>query len=59
MRKFGIKYAGLHPNYTDVRAEFVKVRDQAGWEAVLDRWYGEDLPGCYPSEDMHGSQGGK
>jgi tRNA-dihydrouridine synthase B len=59
MRKFGIKYAGLHPNYTDVRAEFVKVRDQEGWEAVLNRWYGEDLPGCYPSEDMHGSQGGK
>ena len=59
MRKFGIKYSRLHPNYTDVRAEFVKVRDQEGWEAVLNRWYGEDLPGCYPSEDMHGSQGGK
>ena len=58
MRKFGIKYAGLHPNYNDVRAEFVKVRDQQGWEAVLDRWYGEDLPGCYPADDMHGSQGG-
>jgi len=57
MRKFGIKYAGLHPNYSDVRAEFVKVRDQQGWEVVLDRWYGEDRPGCYPADDTHGSQG--
>ena len=58
MRKFGIKYAGLHPDYSDVRAEFVKVRDQQGWEVVLDRWYGEDRPGCYPADDAHGSQGG-
>ena len=57
MRKFGIKYAGLHPDYSDVRAEFVKVRDQQGWEVVLNRWYGEDRPGCYPVDDMHGSQG--
>ena len=57
MRKFGIKYAGLHPDYSDVRAEFVKVRDQQGWEVVLDRWYGEDRPGCYPADDTHGSQG--
>jgi nifR3 family TIM-barrel protein len=56
MRKFGIKYAGLHPDYSDVRAEFVKVRDQQGWEVVLNRWYGEDRPGCYPVDDMHGSQ---
>jgi len=57
MRKFGIKYAGLHPDYSDVRAEFVKVRDQQGWEVVLDRWYGEDRAGCYPADDMHGPQG--
>ena len=56
MRKFGIKYAGLHPDYSDVRAEFVKVRDQQGWEVVLNRWYGEDRPGCYPVDEMHGSQ---
>ena len=57
MRKFGIKYAGLHPDCSDVRAEFIKVRDQQGWEVVLNRWYGEDRPGCYPADDVHGSQG--
>ena len=57
MRKFGIKYAGLHRDYTSVRADFVKVRDLQDWEAVLQRWYCEDLPGCYPDDDMHGSQG--
>ena len=57
MRKFGIKYAGLHPDYDKVREDFVKVRDQQDWETVLDRWYAEDLPGCYPAAEMHGSQG--
>ncbi len=56
MRKFGIKYAGLHPDYNDVRADFVKVRDQQGWENVLERWYHDDRAGCYPAADMHGSQ---
>ncbi|MEO2023860.1 MAG: tRNA-dihydrouridine synthase [Pirellulaceae bacterium] len=56
MRKFGIKYAGLHPDYNDVRADFVKVRDQQGWENVLERWYRDDRAGCYPAADMHGSQ---
>ncbi|MDE0736775.1 MAG: tRNA-dihydrouridine synthase [Pirellulaceae bacterium] len=56
MRKFGIKYAGLHPDYNDVRDDFVKVRDQQGWENVLERWYHDDRAGCYPAADMHGSQ---
>ncbi len=45
MRKFGIKYAALHPQYPSVRQAFVQVRDRHGWQTVLDRWYDEDLPG--------------
>ena len=50
MRKFGIKYASLHPQYMSVREAFTRVRCQADWLAVLDAWYTEDLPGCYPDE---------
>jgi tRNA-dihydrouridine synthase B len=45
MRKFGIKYASLHPQDASVRQAFIQVRDREGWDAVLDRWYAEDLPG--------------
>ena len=45
MRKFGIKYASLHPQYPSVRQAFIQVRDREGWDAVLDRWYAADLPG--------------
>jgi nifR3 family TIM-barrel protein len=57
MRKFGIKYSILHPQYEKVRAEFVKVKDRAEWEAVLDRWYSQDLPGVHPNGRMHKAQG--
>jgi len=45
MRKFGIKYARLHPRMLEVRDAFVAVRRSADWRAVLERWYAEDLPG--------------
>lgn len=48
MRKFGIKYARLHPQYQQVRAAFVSVKRPADWHAVLQTHYAEDLPGCYP-----------
>jgi tRNA-dihydrouridine synthase B len=48
MRKFAIKYAQLHPQHLDVRADFVKVKAAGQWRTVLDRWYGEDLPGVHP-----------
>ncbi|MCL6501659.1 MAG: tRNA-dihydrouridine synthase family protein [Pirellulales bacterium] len=47
MRKFGIKYARLHPHYHEVREAFVSVSRPADWHAVLERFYAEDLPGCY------------
>jgi len=57
MRKFGIKYAQLHPRCTEVRDAFVQVRRPADWERVLDRWYNEDLPGQHPDPKMHAVQG--
>jgi len=48
MRKFGIKYSTLHPQHEQVRDAFVKIRSRQDWDAVLDRWYAEDLPGVTP-----------
>ena len=48
MRKFGIKYARLHPRYPDVRQSMVRVRSRADFRAALDRWYADDLPGVEP-----------
>lgn len=57
MRKFGIKYSILHPEHDAVRADFVKAGNRAQWEAVLDKWYGEDGPGVHPDGRMHKAQG--
>ncbi len=57
MRKFGIKYSALHPEYESVRAGFIAVRGREEWEAILDRWYADDGPGCYPSPHLHKAQG--
>ncbi len=48
MRKFGIKYARLHPEGEKVRDAFIKVHRPEELEKVLARWYAEDLPGRYP-----------
>ncbi len=39
MRKFGIKYAALHPESNQVREDFVKISSRQEWERVLQRWY--------------------
>ena len=39
MRKFGIKFARLHPEHETVRNDFAKSKTVDQWEAVLDRWY--------------------
>ena len=57
MRKVGIKYAASHPQRDEVRAAFVRVRSLAEWEAVLDRWYTDDIPSCYPSFETQASEG--
>lgn len=57
MRKFGIKYSILHPNYEQVRQGFATARDMNSWRAVLDQWYSDDIPGQYPEGRMHKAQG--
>lgn len=57
MRKVGIKYAASHPLYEQVRAAFVRVRSLRDWEAVLDRWYAEDVPSRYPVFETQSAQG--
>jgi tRNA-dihydrouridine synthase B len=57
MRKFGIKYSALHPQHTQVRNAFVKVRTPDDWEAVLSKWYSVDLPGMHPDPTIHSVQG--
>ena len=52
MRKFGIKYAQLHPQSLEVRDAFVKVTRPHEWQEVLARWYADDLPGCHPSTEV-------
>jgi nifR3 family TIM-barrel protein len=53
MRKFGIKYAAAHPQHLQVREAFTRVRGASDWQAVLDEWYADDLPGCYPDPAIH------
>ncbi|XZE21208.1 tRNA dihydrouridine synthase [Pirellulaceae bacterium SH449] len=48
MRKFGIKYAQLHPEGLEVRSDFTKVKNLLEWKNVLDKWYSDDKPGRYP-----------
>jgi tRNA-dihydrouridine synthase B len=57
LRKFGMKYAGSHPAYLEVRSAFGTVRTREDWTAVLDRWYLQDQPGVYPSPELHRVQG--
>lgn len=56
MRKFGIKYAALHPQGEAVRDAFIRIRCQADWDAALARWYGEDRPGVHPDPARHAAQ---
>jgi len=53
MRKFGIKYAILHPEHDAVRSAFVKVKNMDDWKVALDQFYSADGPGCHPDGKMH------
>ena len=53
MRKFGIKYARLHPQAEAVRDAFVAVKHPGQWREVLKRWYQEDHP-CEPPASAGG-----
>jgi tRNA-dihydrouridine synthase B len=45
MRKIGIKYAKLHPSGPEVWREFIAVKNQREWDAVLAKHYSVDGPG--------------
>ncbi|TWU35314.1 putative tRNA-dihydrouridine synthase [Novipirellula aureliae] len=47
MRKFYIKYSQNHPQHETVRLEFGKLRTRDQFEAVLEKHYSPDGPGCY------------
>src|SRR5262245_18658125 len=48
MRKFAIKYARLHPNHAEVRADLCSVHEPGGWRDVVAKWYSVDGPGVHP-----------
>lgn len=50
MRKFGIKYARLHPQFDEVRKAFIAVGKPGEWHPVLEKWYAVDSPGVWPTE---------
>jgi tRNA-dihydrouridine synthase B len=54
MRKFGIKYSRLHLDGKQVRDAFIAVHRPEQWPTVLERFYAEDLPGCYPPAGPEG-----
>ena len=56
MRKFAIKYSQLHPQYTEVRADFCAVRQPGGWRDVLERWYAFDGSGVHPAVEVPNPQ---
>jgi tRNA-dihydrouridine synthase B len=49
MRKFGIKYARLHPRTEEVRKAFIAVAKPGEWHPVLEAWYAGDAPGVWPT----------
>jgi tRNA-dihydrouridine synthase B len=53
MRKFGIRYAALHPEHEQVRRAFTRVSCREEWDAVLRQWYVDDVPGRYPDPGQH------
>ena len=57
MRKFGIKYSALHPQHPELRLAFTRVRTVDDWQQVLETWYHDDRPGCFPAGDLHRVQG--
>ena len=40
--KFGVRYSELHPCGADVKMAFVAARTAEDWQALLERWYGDE-----------------
>ncbi|HBO43649.1 MAG TPA: tRNA-dihydrouridine synthase [Planctomycetaceae bacterium] len=52
MRKFGIRYAALHPHSEEVRRAFIEMHRPEQLSGLIERWYAEDLPGRYPESGL-------
>ncbi|QDU98074.1 putative tRNA-dihydrouridine synthase [Lignipirellula cremea] len=57
MRKFGIKYSALHPDFEQVRPDWGKMHGREDLQAVFAKWYSEDRPGQHPDPAIHRGQG--
>ncbi len=57
MRKFGVKYSILHPEFEAVRAAFAIARSSNEWHDVIARFYSVDRSGVHPNGRMHNAQG--
>lgn len=51
IRKFGFKYARLHPETTEVRKAFGMMKTIVDWQGLLDRFYSTDGHGRFPVVD--------
>ncbi|MEW4487488.1 tRNA-dihydrouridine synthase family protein [Thalassoglobus sp. JC818] len=51
IKKFGFKYARLHPLEIEIRKAFQKMRTETDWNHILDRFYRSDGAGKFPSVD--------
>jgi len=56
MRKFCIKYSASHHEHEAVRQALIRVASLDDVEAVLAKYYRDDLPGRYVPREVHGSQ---
>ena len=48
MRKMGIKYSRFHPDWAQVKNEFIAVKSLRDWTNVLEKWYATAGPGVWP-----------
>lgn len=55
-RKFGVKYAFLHPQMEEARARWVRIRELSDWHTIRDEFYTVDQPGQYLSAEIHNGQ---
>ncbi len=51
IRKFGFKYARLHPKAAELRKAFGKVKTDEDWTRYITKFYSQDGPGQFPEVD--------
>ncbi|WP_417848205.1 tRNA dihydrouridine synthase [Thalassoglobus sp.] len=51
IRKFGFKYARLHPEADELRKAFGKSKTADDWEKLIRNFYTQDGPGQFPNVD--------